>query len=691
MFNYTTFSLIILAGLVTNLFWLESPWVGMIFGFGYLLFYGFKLGGLIFKESKFWKLFFGIPLLSVVIIFLSTPIYYIYQFNNFVIASVLIIIPVFLSLFKNKHENKSVKVLEPIKLSILATIFYSIFIVLESALFYILWKAQTLEAIRTPWEVIDSRFLIIYFLASLVLVILFFRKKSGAMNLILLSIHSFLTIGLGLIVYKIGYGFDPFIHRATENLIYELGQVSPKPFYYIGQYTLVVFLSKILSISVLWIDKLLLPILTTVFLPTTIYWSFKKLFGRDEALPRLYGTTIIPVLLLTVPLTAFIATTPQGLANFFILFLIFLSIGFRNYWILTLIAIATLMIHPLAGIPALIFVGFCRLTKIKNFSPKSPLLILLFFISIILIPAIFILKDLMFYDAWQGILKTVEWGSIIPSLPKFENRYGIFYDFIYFFKNNLSFIIITLAIIGAWIARKNGALPYFLSAIAVALSGALLKLFVSFPEVIAYEQADYANRLFQISGYLLLPLCLFALAFLFKKLQKSGITIKLFFILIIASLMTFSIYLTYPRVDRYDLSHNINTSISDINAVHFIEEDAGGEDYIVLANQAVSAAALKEFGFKKYFITEKSEIFYYPIPTGGILYEHYLDMVYKEPSREIMTQAMNLTGVKQGYFVLNKYWTNSERILEKAKLTADSYYSLDKEQIFVLKYTVMEE
>ncbi|MEA3272280.1 MAG: hypothetical protein U9P90_01265 [Patescibacteria group bacterium] len=626
--------------------------------------------------TNFWKIFFAIPLILAIIIVVATPIYYLYKFDNFVIALVIIIIVLFLFFYKIRIPK-----IKKIIITAWPLLLIGLFLFFESVLFYILWKTQTIDAIRAPWQIIDDRFLIIHFAASLVLVFLFFRKRYTAINLILLSIHSFLTIGIGLIVYKIGYGFDPFIHRATENLIYEMGQVSPKPFYYIGQYTLVVFLSKILMTPIEWVDKLLLPILTAVFLPPTIYWSFKKLFDRNSP------AAIIPILFLTVPLTMFVATTPQGLANFFILFLIFLSVGFRNYWILTLLALAALMVHPLAGIPALIFIGFCRLEELENFKLRSPLLILLFFASIILIPAIFIFKEVIFYDAWQGILKSAEWGSIIPSLPSFENRYGLFYDFVYFFKNNLHFIIIILAGIGAFIAKKHGALPYFLSALSVALSALLLKLFINFPDVIEYEQMDYANRLFQIAGYFLFPLCLFTLVFFFRKLIKAGLIIRLFFILIIAGLMTFSIYLTYPRVDRYDLSHNINTSISDINAVHFIEEDSNGEDYIVLANQAVSAAALQEFGFRKYFSTDSGEIFYYPIPTGGKLYQYYLDMVYKEPLRETMVEAMNLVGVKQGYFVLNKYWTNSERILKKAKLTADSYYSLDNDEIFIFIFS----
>lgn len=691
--------LILSTFLTINIFWFNNIWVGLFLGFLFLLFYGFRFGDLFFttephlRGDKFWKLFFGLLFLCALIIIFSTPIYYLYKLDNFIISSFIIIISLFFLFYKKKNDIQKQSWLRGHDIKITSfNLFLTlpiILIILEGILFYFLFKAQTIEAIRAPWQIINYKFFVLYFISSFILVFLFFRKKGNtAIKLILLCIHSFLTLSLGLIVYKIGYGFDPFIHRATENLIYELGQVSPKPFYYIGQYTLVVFLSKILMAPLVWIDKLILPISAAIFLPPTIYWSFKKLFYL-EARPL----SNVTVLFLTVPLTIFIATTPQGLANFFILFLIFLSVGFRKYWILILLALAALMIHPLAGIPALIFIGLCRLEKIKNFKLRNPLFILFFLIAIIIIPLVFIIKDAIFCDAL--ILKLPEWSVVNENLhsllPSFENRYGMFYDFVYFYKNNLAFIIIILAGIGAWVARKHGSLPYFLCAIIIAINAILLKLFINFPDVIEYEQMDYANRLFQIAGYFLLPLCLFALALFFKRLMKAGLVVRIFFILIFASLMTFSIYLTYPRVDRYALSHNINTSLADINAAHFIEDNSGGEDYIVLANQAVSAAALQEFGFKKYYSTDDGEIFYYPIPTGGKLYQYYLGMVYIEPTRETMLKAMNLVGVKQGYFVLNKYWTNSERILEKAKMTADEWWGVDNDAIFVLKYIVEEE
>jgi hypothetical protein len=91
---------------------------------------------------------------------------------------------------------------------------------------------------------------------------------------------------------------------------------------------------------------------------------------------------------------------------------------------------------------------------------------------------------------------------------------------------------------------------------------------------------------------------------------------------------------------------------SDISAVQFIQSHASG-GYIVLANQMVGAAAIKEFGFAKYYGDE----FYYSMPNAGQkkLYALYEKMVFEKPLRENMETAMKLTGVDEAYFVLDDY------------------------------------
>ena len=124
----------------------------------------------------------------------------------------------------------------------------------------------------------------------------------------------------------------------------------------------------------------------------------------------------------------------------------------------------------------------------------------------------------------------------------------------------------------------------------------------------------------------------------------------------------------------------------DIDTVRFIESDAS-QDYIVLANQQTSVAALKEYGFTRYYKTENNEsIFYYPIPTGGPLYPFFLSMVNDRPKRSTMLSAMELAGVEIGYLTISKYWWASSKLIDEAKLEASSWSSINEGNIHIFKF-----
>jgi hypothetical protein len=152
-------------------------------------------------------------------------------------------------------------------------------------------------------------------------------------------------------------------------------------------------------------------------------------------------------------------------------------------------------------------------------------------------------------------------------------------------------------------------------------------------------------------------------------------------------MITASLYLSYPRMDNYHNSHGYSISEQCLEAVDWIEKDAKKE-YIVLANQQVSVAALEKFGFDRY---HKKNIYFYPIPTSGKLYDYYLDMVYKKASFKTMKEAMEYAGVEQGYFVLNKYWWAFPKIKREAELEATNVKEIGDGDIFIFKYELNSE
>ena len=118
-----------------------------------------------------------------------------------------------------------------------------------------------------------------------------------------------------------------------------------------------------------------------------------------------------------------------------------------------------------------------------------------------------------------------------------------------------------------------------------------------------------------------------------------------------------------------------------MKAVYLIDQMGHEDNYLVLANQSVSAAAIWSFGFKRYY----GDTFYYPIPTGGELYDYFLTM-NDLPDRDTAEAAMSLVEAEKLYYVVNDYWWQAPRIIETAKRTANSWISVDQGQVYIFEY-----
>ncbi len=588
----------------------------------------------------------------------------------------------------------------------------SYFLLLTSSLL-ILFKSQTAQALISPWQAVPPYFFLLYGLATamLIAVILTKDKKDantknnlaikqfGNLTIFLMFLHYFLTFSIALIVYKIGYGFDPFIHQATVSLIAKIGAVTPKPLYYLGQYSLETILHKITALSIIWLDKLLVPLLAALFLPAAIFRFLQKWFKETKT------NFLVIITLLILPFSLFIVTTPQNLAYLFLLLTIFLGLTCANAAELTvvyLLAFTALLIHPLAGIPALLFtlaitIYHCDGLKLKKY----------FYLAVYLAAALALPLAFYFVNRHHVIAQTTyepaaTTATAFFNLPSQEN---FLLNFIYLYGFNVKIVLGLLILAGLWLAIKfrNKCRLFFL---CLGMSASLLPAWfltrrLPFDFLISYERNNYTDRILETALIFLLPFVIIALyAFLNKIIrQTKAVAIPLLLFLII--LITTSLYLSYPRFDRYYNSRGFSVSQNDIEAVDWIENNTDN-DYIVLADQQVSAAALREFGFSRYYKSPlsnnksselnsevsgiSSSIYFYPIPTSGQLYQYYLDMVYKKPERATMAKAMNFAGVNESYFVLNKYWWAFDKILAEAKLEADSWQALGAGEIYVFQY-----
>ncbi|MFA6994941.1 MAG: hypothetical protein WC249_00835 [Patescibacteria group bacterium] len=627
-------------------------------------------------------------------------VYYLYALNwlGIILSLVLIIgsFIAFLHFFKKggaveekiiKNEIQTLNHLSLLsqKNKILLTAYglFCLFIVIQ------LFFSQSDRAIVSPWQIINPSFFGFYSLASLLLVLILIKQNfSDNLKIILVSLHYLISLSIAVIVYKIGYGFDPFIHQATMKLISAEGLVPPKTPYYLGEYGLIVIVHQISGISINFLNKIIVPGLTALFLPTAFFRFLKK---ENINAPL----TVLFLLILTF--SPFILTTPQNLSYLFLILTVLASFTYSRLIIVWVLALATAAVHPLTGLPALTFViwlTFEKYQKKVKLTLQKMIRSIIFISMSVALPLALLLagggqwpKINNYLNLLLSPLKT------LLANPGMVGQEDWLSNFIYFLANNYNlFLIITIGVVLFFYYRqpKNDSpqdkiLKRSLILISLALLFSyLLSSQIVFNNLVAYEQADYANRLPIIISIFLLPFLMAGLNQIIIKIRQQKNLIQIIWLFLGISLLSISLYLSYPRWDKYYNSRGYSVSADDLAAVKLINQNSPNP-YIVLANQQVSAAALQELGFNHYYQTSLGPVYFYPIPTGGPLYQYYLNMVYKSPSQENMIGALNLSGTDSGYLIINKYWYQSDRIINEAKVMASKWWAIN-DRVYVFEY-----
>jgi hypothetical protein len=573
--------------------------------------------------------------------------------------------------------------------TVLLVTFY--FLLLTSN-FFILFQSSTSISIISPWQVIPWYFWITFTVSTFLLIAIILKNSLPHFYyFLLLTSYFLLSTNIAVVIYTVGFGFDPFIHQATEKLIALSGAVYPKPLYYLGQYGLIVSLHKLFFLPLVWLDKLLVPVLAALTLPYALYQAAKA-FTADERVAKLSALFI-----LIFPFATFTLTTPQNLANLFVVILILISLTAYDLRLLAILALAALAIHPIAGIPAVLFAAFLvarQYVKNKNLLLTSYFLLLT--LSVVSLPLAFAFTN-------NSLAATPTDTQPMFQLPKlfFSDVGNFLLNFIYLYGFNIGLIIALFVAAGILIYYRNKKilntqyqiLNTFLVMSAALLVSFFITKFVNFSYLISYERSNFADRILAIAVYFSLPFILLALVKLIEAILQQERAVKYLLFCFFVFLLTCSLYFSYPRYDDYYNSRSFSTAQADIDAVRWIEQNATDDNFIVLANQQVSAAALKEFGFKKYYRVPppyqgggEGEVFYYPIPTGEKLYQYYLDMVNKQANKKTALKAADLVGADTVYFVLNNYWFGFEKVLAEARLGADAVQSIDGGKVFVFKY-----
>ncbi len=637
---------------------------------------------------------YGLLLISLLIIF-GASVYYLYALNWLGTAITLlltIIVFYFLSYYflKPVPTEKNYLILNKKYL-----IWGAIYLVLAGLTFWIAYCHQSAKALISPWQLLDWRFFSSY-LATTFILIMALREKTIAPTgkLILISLHYFLSFSVAAIIYQIGYGFDPFIHQATMELIDKKGLVTPKPAYYLGEYGLVIIFHKISGLAIYGLNKFLVPFLASLFLPVTVYrFLGHEMIGKETAIAAnpAAANFLAVLFLLGLTFSPFTVTTPQNLSYLFLILAIFAGLGRNNPLWTLILSLATAAIHPLTGIPALLFAAYIFLRKYRGLMKPwlaKAIGLLIFLASALGLPLALLLTNNHNSQKFSGGLSLLAapFQSLFANLSVAGQEDWLL-NAIYFLADNHSLFLILAILASLFYFYRLKPRPdwrpliYLISSLLVAYT---LASQINFHDLIDYEQTNYAGRILVLILIFCLPFISAALAALIRRLLASEKTIATAWLVFGLAFLGTSLYLSYPRFDKYFNSRGYSVGENDISAVRLIAANAA-KPYIVLANQQVSVAALKELGFDHYYKTPASEIYFYPIPTGGPLYRYYLDMVYKNPDRKTMAEAMDLAGVNESYLVVNKYWHESGKVINAAKLTADSWQAVN-DDVYIFSY-----
>lgn len=683
--QHSTWQILLLTLILANVFLFKITILGIIIGIIFLWYNSKKMADIFFpKVHHGLKNLFGLLLIMAIICSTYTLAYHIYKIDLVVFLFTLFVIPLaveLLSYFNRKEhvflDNLNLKIWKLNNLKNL--ILPSIVIICDALLVYYLFHKASDALIRSPWQLVNFKFWWLLGLSNLALIWTILNKKSSK-NIFLISLHFLMLSSIAIILYKIGYGYDSFIHGATLKIIEETGTIQPRLYIYIGQYGLSLFLSQLWQLSVFKVNTLLLPLLFALIWPTSIFYGLRYSFRWSYRMSYL-GT----LLSLLIGFGYFIMTSPQSLSFLFVVLVVFIAPELRKneipIWFTFILALMTMTIHPISGIP-LFFMSFILSFDywISKRNIKKVINIIIYSLSAIALPIFLGLYQWLNGIAVKNIInQPLQWPIPPFSLHWFEN-YDFPFDWLHNVGQNFYFIYFIITIIGLYLILVNHKIIFFknqLILLAILLSNYVLtKSIINFNLQISYQKDDYPNRILFLIALCALPIFLTSFYYLFHNYVKKqpSITNVYWITTIISLILMVSIYFSYPVYDRYLNSKSANVTASDLNTVQSIDNNAQGQPYIVLANQMLGAAAIHKFGFANYY----KDNFYYSMPLGNNnIYQEFLTMIEGQATREVALSAMEKAQVNRLYFVVNNYWHSSKIANEQARSSADEVIPID--------------
>lgn len=537
----------------------------------------------------------------------------------------------------------------------------------------VLAAGRTLTAVSSPWQTVSPAFFTLLAAAALLLVALLVRGKTRA-ALPASILLAFVAAAAALVTYGIGYGFDQFVHQAAEGIILRDGVVEPKTPYYLGQYAAVTLLARVTLLPHAVLDRLAVPLGFAVLAPLVCAWTARGMTGTA-------GHRLAALAPLLVPFGAYAATTPTGIAYLLALLVAGAGISWRAGALPPAPAVAgtlaALAVHPLVGIPTLGLLLLVVAGRKKPAMPERLAGMAGYALVVLGVPAAFLLNAILggMRLGWS-VAPLEALRALAAAWPRFVPTGELTLDLPYLWR-----AVVPLALAAAAVLVPLRVTPAWragIRAVQAAVSGLLLSFvllqFVRFPEAgdVGAAAFPFRARILELAAVFLLPVAGAGLVFLWERLARHAAG-RLASAGMLAALVAATTYVSFPRLDRIEPSKGYAVSAGAVAAVQWIEDRAAGRRHVVLADQTIAAAAIREHGF----VSFPGIPFAYANESGAPeLNALFLEM-NAAPTRTTARRAMETNVVEEVYFVVNAFWKGSARIAAEAMREADETLEVD--------------
>lgn len=527
---------------------------------------------------------------------------------------------------------------------------------------------RTDQALASPWQVLPATIFGLFGI-SVFLLLYIGDQLSYGWQVCLWMAQYFIAFSVSVLVYKLGFGFDPFIHEAATRYLVAHGSIHLPSFLYIGQYVFEAVFSRVTTLSVVAIDRWLVPLLA-VFVCVFVLPRLSKLWK----LPAHPGFAW-PLLLLTFAGLTF--TVPYQVT--LVLFLV-LIIALPMFRIGRELGIAMLLLaimgsfHPLLMIPGSALVG--ARVFIKNHFLAG---ILAFMLTLIgLWGAFWVYVHLM-----GGTMVFVGLSSIWQALTAvfgfpYDTQYWAWYAKLFYgFLHVWPLLFCFVGWVG-FVRVDESVRPlryiYMGTALGMLVASVVIAATTRFINIISSEQYEFSLRLRYAVPLLFLPGWFIGISVWLRERTER---VRVVLTLVAAVFMTVIWHASYPQFNHFLHVSAVGLSATDLHVVQTIERLSEGRSYAALTPQMISAGALSVFGFERALSGSSTQSYPYAIPTGGAFYQQYLRLWHEPDVQVVIDYARAITHEHQIFVALPVNWDPSGVLLVRLRLIADQYEFVD--------------